>query len=120
MSHEVSGKLYKILAPQSGVGKNGNWVKREFVIETQEQFPKKICFSAWNDKADLLNQMSEGEMVKVSFNLESREYNSKWYTDARAWKLEKESGAQPDFGTPPPPEEPPIYGSAGDDGDLPF
>ncbi len=118
MNLEISGKLYKIMPAQSGTGSKGNWVKREFVIETQEQYPKKICFSAWNDKAELLNQLKEGDQVKVSFNLESREYMSKWYTDARAWRLEKESGEMHSEQLPPP--EMPPYLENDAEGDLPF
>lgn len=85
---ELSGKIIQILPIQSGTGKNGNWQKQDFVIETQEQYPKKICFSAWADKAELVKTATIGSMVKVAFNAESREFNGKWYTDLRIWKLE--------------------------------
>jgi hypothetical protein len=93
MALEITGKLYKILAEQTGAGKNGSWVKQEFVIETAEQYPKKICCSAWGDKVDTLKGFQPGDQMKVSFNLESREYNERWYTDIRAWKIEKLSGS---------------------------
>jgi hypothetical protein len=93
MALEITGKLYKILAEQTGSGKNGNWVKQEFVIETTEQYPKKICCSAWGDKVGSLKSLQPGDMLKVSFNLESREYNERWYTDIRAWKIETISGS---------------------------
>jgi|SRR6185437_8829765 len=88
MALEITGRIVKILPAQTGAGKNGNWVKQEFVIETSEQYPKKICCSAWGDKADALKSYTTGDVVKVSFNLESREYNERWYTDIRAWKIE--------------------------------
>lgn len=90
---EISGKLIQILPIQSGTGKNGNWQKQDFVIETQDQYPKKVCFSAWADKADAVKAVSIGSNVKVAFNAESREFNGKWYTDLRIWKLETESGS---------------------------
>lgn len=121
MTLEISGKIIKILAEQTGTGKFGQWNKQEFVIETDDQYPKKICFSAWGDKADALKNVFQGDMVKVSFNPESREFNERWYTELRAWKIEKEnseagSNALPDE-LPPfseddiPPEE---------ENDLPF
>lgn len=94
MSLEINGKVFKILQEQSGEGKNGRWVKQDFVIETDDQFPKKVCFSSWGDKVAEVKKMAEGDTLTVSFNVESREYNGRWYTDLRAWKIAK-SGGQP-------------------------
>ena len=88
---EVIGKLFKILTEQRGENARGVWVKQEFVIETEDQFPRKVCFSMWGeDKCAGLKQLSLGDKVIVSFNAESREYNERWYTDLRCWKLEKQ------------------------------
>jgi len=84
---EVSGKIAQLLALQQGTGKNGVWKKQEFIVETSGEYPKKICFSLWGDKIDQ-SPLKEGTPVKVSFDIESREYNGKWYTDAKAWKVE--------------------------------
>jgi len=92
MALELTGKLIKVLNPQSGQGKNGTWQKQEFVIETADQYPKKICVTAWSDKVDDLKKYTLGDNLKVSVNLESREYNEKWYTEARAWRIEADNG----------------------------
>ena len=90
MALELSGKLSQFLPEVSGTGKNGTtWTKRDFIIETTDNFPKKICLSAWGDKTAELTGVGVGEMIKVSFDVQSREYNGKWYTDLRAWKIEK-------------------------------
>ena len=90
MALELSGKLSQFLPEVSGTGKNGTtWTKRDFVIETADNFPKKICLSAWGDKTTELTGLGIGEMIKVSFDVQSREFNGKWYTDLRAWKIEK-------------------------------
>ena len=91
MALELSGKLLSILPEQTGTGKNGQWTKQDFVIETQEQYPRKVCFSAWGDKAALLKSLTPGALVNVAFNAESREFNEKWYTDLRAWKIDSAS-----------------------------
>jgi hypothetical protein len=91
MSLEINGKVFAILTEQSGQGKNGAWVKQDFVIETEEQFPKKACFSAWGDKASDVKNLRIGDAVSISFNIESREFNNKWYTDLRVWKIVKAS-----------------------------
>ncbi|NJK97679.1 MAG: DUF3127 domain-containing protein [Bacteroidales bacterium] len=93
---ELSGKLIQILPLQSGNGKNGTWQKQDFVIETQDQYPKKVCFSAWADKADQVKTLTPGTPVKVAFNAESREFNGKWYTDLRIWKLETDGNNRAD------------------------
>lgn len=121
MSLEITGKLVKLLPEQSGQGRNGRWVKQEFVVETQEQYPKKVCFSAWNDKIDALKSLTPGELLTVSFNAESREYNERWYTDLRAWKItagNSTSGSQTNQTPPPPTEIPPELEN--DDTGLPF
>lgn len=123
MSLKVKGTIQQILKAESGVSRAGNeWKKQEFVIETSEQFPKKICFTLFNDKFSLLENISEGDEVEVSFNLESREYNSKWFHNINAWKIEKtvddgfSQDSPPEFrmeDIPPEPADP-------DDNGLPF
>lgn len=90
---QVAGKLIKILPVQTGTGKNGTWVKQEFIIETQEQYPKKICLVAWGQVASNMDQYMIGELLKVSYNLESKEYNNRWFTEVRAWKVEREGSS---------------------------
>jgi hypothetical protein len=112
---EVKGKVIQLLPMQSGMGKKGPWKKQEFIIETQAQFPKKICLSAWGDKVDQF-KLSVGDMVTVGVDLESREYNGRWYTEARAWKLEK--SGQPS--APLADEEPFFSQDTSSADDMPF
>jgi hypothetical protein len=96
---DISGKVSRIMPLVSGQGRNGEWRKQEFVIEIEAgSFPKKVCLSLWGDKIDQA-QLREGAAVKVFFDLESREYNGRWYTEARAWRVE------PDLGAPSAPAE---------------
>lgn len=92
MALELTGKLVKTLPEVTGQGKNGAWNKQEFVIETIDQFPKKVCLSAWGDKANDLKQFAPGDTLKVTFNVESREWNDRWFTEARAWRIELVEG----------------------------
>ena len=116
MSVELKGRLLEKLAPVSGDGRNGRWEKQEFIIETDDQYPKKICISLWNDKLPMLENIVDGDRIKVSVNIESREYNSRWYTDIRAWRIERDS----DEGSIPPSEELPPLEIENEEGDLPF
>jgi hypothetical protein len=87
---EIKGKINQILKPATGLSKAGNeWKKQEFVIETSEdQYPKQICFTLFNDKLNLLDGLKPGIEVNVSFSVESREFNGKWYHNINAWKVE--------------------------------
>ena len=111
---ELKGKVIQLLPLQSGMGKKGQWKKQEFIVETQTQYPKKVCLSVWGDKVDQYN-ISVGDLVNVAVDLESREYNGKWYTEARAWKVDKSSA-----GAPSPDQEPPFPESPASEDDLPF
>jgi len=122
MSLIVKGKMLKILDLESGTSRQGNsWKKQEFVLETQDQFPKKICFTLFNDKISLLGGFSGGEDLEVSFDIESREFNGKWYHNINAWKIEK-TGQKTAPEIPPPftsgDVPPEIYRE--DQDDLPF
>jgi hypothetical protein len=88
---DITGQLIKILPETTGQGAKGPWIKQEFVIETKEQYPKKACFSVWGDKVEILRKFSMNDMVKVSFNIESREHQTtgRWYTELRAWRIDR-------------------------------
>lgn len=88
---EIEGTLIQKLAVQSGKSARGDWAKQDFVIEYQEgNFPTKACFNVWGaDKVKELEQFQIGDKIKLSFNVSSREYNGKWYTDLKAWRISK-------------------------------
>jgi hypothetical protein len=88
MALDITGKILQIMPTTTGTSKAGkDWVKQEFVIETQETYPKKVCISVMGDKTQELKKYVPGNEVKVSLNLESREYNGKWYTNVNAWRI---------------------------------
>jgi hypothetical protein len=121
---EIDGKIIEILPVQSGEGRNGTWKKQDFIIETQGQYPKKVCISLWGDKIDN-SVLQPGAEIKASINIESREFNGRWYTDVKAWKLEAlsaQNNTTPSPGDfpPPPPEEDASFGASSPSDDLPF
>ncbi|MBQ0070090.1 MAG: DUF3127 domain-containing protein [Bacteroidales bacterium] len=86
---EIKGKIIYKLPLQSGVSKAGNnWSKQEYVLETMENFPKKVHFDFFGDR---INQypLEVGQVVNLSFDIESREYNGRWFTSIRGWKAEQ-------------------------------
>jgi len=127
MSLEIEGHVVKILQEVTGQGQNGTWIKQEFVIETTGDYPKKVHFSTWGDKAREVKNLIEGEKVKISFEPSSREFNERWYTELRAWRIQKDqTGVVPASQQPiqQPPTAPPVVNeppkTEPGDGDLPF
>lgn len=85
---EIKGKIIQALPEVSGTSKAGNpWKKREYVLETHDTYPKKVFFNFFGNSADQY-PLNVGDEVTVSYDIESREYNGRWYTDIRAWKAE--------------------------------
>ena len=75
---------------QQGTSRNGNnWMKQEYVLETNEAYPKKVHFDFFGERANQYN-FEVGDVILLSFDIESREYNGRWYTDIRGWKADKE------------------------------
>ena len=89
---EITGKIVSFLEVQKGEGKNGEWQKQEFVIETLDaKFPKKVCLNVWGvEKVENLTKYNKvGDNVKCSIEIDSREFNGKYYTNVGAWRVEK-------------------------------
>ena len=84
---QLTAKLTQLLPIQTGTGKNGEWKKQDIIVETDGQYPKKVCISIWGDKINE-GQFQIGNLLQIDFDIESREYNNKWYTDIKAWKIE--------------------------------
>ena len=129
---EVVGKIILKLPLQSGVSQAGNhWKKQEYVLETEDSYPKKVHFDFFGDKADQF-PLNVGDRVRLSFDIESREYNGRWYTSIRGWKAEAAAAAAAaevpqqgpavaaaaPAGAPVPP--PPAFNTPEASDDLPF
>lgn len=109
---EITGKIILALPEQSGISKSGNsWKKKEYVLETQETYPRKVFFDFFGDKADKF-PLQVGQTIRLSFDIESREYNGRWFTSIRGWQAEQindaattpqQSAPAVNIGTVPPP-----------------
>lgn len=83
---QIDAKVIEILPLQTGESKNGPWKKQDIIVQTNGQYPKKICIGLWNDKIDY-TFLQVGNELQIDFDIESRPYNGKWYTEAKAWKV---------------------------------
>ena len=90
MAFELSGKIIAVLDQKSGISKIGtSWSVQQYVIETHEQYPKKMCFDVFGeDKISQFN-IQIGDELKLFFDVDAREYNGRWYNSFKAWKIEK-------------------------------
>ena len=124
---EFEGIVYKKLPVTKGVSARGEWQRQDVVFEIPSEFSRKVCVTFFNKPTDA-ESLKEGETYIVSVNIESREYNGKWYTDVRAWRVQPkqvaatpESAAMPDM---PPFGDEPAYAAAAQPmaevDDLPF
>ncbi len=115
---QLTAKLIQLLPLQTGTGKNGQWKKQDIIVETDGQYPKKVCISIWGDK---INEavLKTGTTLKIDFDVESREYNGRWYTDVKAWKVEA-AGSGPIDQAPADDFHDTSFTSSDDDNDLPF
>lgn len=124
---ELTGKVIAVLDTQIGTSSRGNlWEKKEFVIETHEQYPKRACFTLFN-KVEICPNV--GEVVTVSFDMDAHEYNGRWFNQVNAWKVDREQAgqsaqanvAQQAGQTPfPPAQAATLTQARHDDDDIPF
>ena len=95
---QLTAKLIQLLPLQIGTGKNGEWKKQDIIVETPGNYPKKVCISIWGDRINP-DQLKPGNELKIDFDIESREFNNRWYTDVKAWKIEVAGQSQePPYG----------------------
>ena len=123
---ELSGKVIAVLEPRGGVSKTGNaWKVQEYVIETHDQYPRKMCFDVFGEEKINQFNIQLGEELTVHFDIDARDWQGRWFNSIRAWKVDRntmQEGAAPqDFVPPFPPAGAPADFSAGDEkDDLPF
>lgn len=107
---EIIGKAIATLPVKSGVSQRTGeqWQSREYVIETQEQYPKKMCFEVFGtDKLQEFN-IRNNDLIRVHFDISAREYNGRWYNSIRAWKVEHVNQENYSAPTPAQPAQPAV------------
>ena len=113
---EFTGLLIQKLPVQSGTSQKGEWKSQDIIIETVETYPKKIAINFYGDKINEIEKLNINDDVTVTANVESREYNGKWYTKVSAWKVVVNKKADPQ----PEPEYQSAFVDEPPTDDLPF
>ncbi|MDR4930003.1 DUF3127 domain-containing protein [Segatella bryantii] len=84
---ELQGKVIAVLPERSGVSARGEWKSQSFVIETHEQYPKKLVFDVFGAERLAQFNIQSGEEISVSFDIDAHEYNGRWFNNVRAWNV---------------------------------
>ena len=86
---EITGKIIAVLPPKQGVSQStGNaWMCQDYVLETQEMYPKKVCFNVFGAEKIQEMNIQPGEMLTVSLEINANEYQGKWYNQVKGWKV---------------------------------
>lgn len=113
---EFTGLLIQKLPVQSGTSQKGDWQSQDIIIETVETYPKKIALNFYGDKIKEIDGLNIHDSITVTGNVESREYNGKWYTKVSAWKIVVNKKADPQ----PEQEDYPNEFDDGSDDNMPF
>ena len=91
---EITGKIIAVLPTKSGTSARGTqWSSQTAVIETHEQYPKRVAFDVLGDRIAEFN-LQVGEEVTVSFDINAREFNGKWFNSVNAWQVVRQCGHQ--------------------------
>lgn len=117
MDLQITGEVTRILPEESGTGRNGPWRKQGFILKTPGDYPREVCVIQWGENIDKF-AVRAGETLTAYIDVQSREYNGRWYTDVKAWKVERPDGAAPPRAEAPPLDEPPP--GFDEDDPLPF
>ena len=88
---EIQGKVIAVLPERSGVSARGEWKSQTYVIETQEQYPKKMAFDVFGADRIANFGIQLGEVIDVSFDIDAHEYQGRWFNSIRAWNVTKVS-----------------------------
>jgi len=122
---ELEGTVHRVLPVVKGQSARGEWQKQEIVIEQPGDYNRKVCLSFWGERVLDVAKLREGDKVTASVNIESREYNGRWFTEIRVWRLQQQQETPADAGVPPM-DMPPIgmgdfdSSPADETDDLPF
>ncbi len=92
MDLKITGEVTSVLEEETGKGRNGTWRKQSFILKTPGDYPKEVCVIQWGDSIDKF-PVKSGETITAHIDIQSREYNGRWYTDVKAWKIEGTGGA---------------------------
>ncbi len=92
---DITGKVIAVLPTRTGTSAKGTqWSTQTFVLETQEQYPKKIAVDVMNENISRFN-VQTGELLTASIDIDAHEYNGRWFNNVKAWNVSRNGAQQP-------------------------
>ncbi len=85
----IQGKIIYVLPERGGTSQRTGteWKLAQYVLETFEQFPKKICFEVFGvDRIQQFN-IQAGQSLSIDIDIDAHEYQGRWYNTIRAWRV---------------------------------
>ena len=127
---QTKGTFKQTAGYQEGTSAKGAWKKCVAVFEIANgQFTENVAFTCFGNMADNAASLKAGNRYVIDFDIKSREYNGKWYTDVNAWRF-AEDDEQPVQQPAPAPKRkavqttigivPPSFTDDDPTADLPF
>lgn len=130
---ELLGRIIAVLPERSGTSARGEWKAQSFVIETHDQYPRKMVFDVFGAERLQRFNIKSGDEVKVFFDIDAHEYQGRWFNNISAFDVQRldaaaaqaagqAAAADPQTtqaaSAPFPPAQPDAAGESTDD--LPF
>lgn len=106
---EFEGTVYRIMPVTKGTSARGDWQRQDVIFDYSDggNFTRKMCVTFFN-RPDDVAKLREGSRYQVSVNIDAREYNGRWFTDIRAWRLQPVEEAAAPAVAPAMPDLPPL------------
>ena len=110
---EITGKIIAVLEPRKGTSSRtgSEWICGQYVLETMDQYPRKLFFEVFG--ADRMQQFNIqlGEVMTVSFDIDAREYQGRWFNGVRAFRVDRNVQTAPMAAAPVAPDTTPFGGA---------
>ena len=102
---EIVGKIIQVLEPRRGTSSRtgSEWICGQYVLETEDQYPKKVFFEVFGDDRIKQFNIQMGERLEVSIDIDAREYNGRWFNSVRAFRVNRNIQPAPGVGVAPAP-----------------
>lgn len=86
---EITGKIIHVLPERSGTSARGEWKAQSFVIETRDQYPRKMVFDVFGAERLQRFNIKSGDEVTVFFDIDAHEYQGRWFNNIRAFDVQR-------------------------------
>jgi hypothetical protein len=88
---KISGRIIAVMQMKTGTSQKGTWASQEYVLETHDLYPQKVCFEVFGTEKIQQFNIQMNDEVDIMYNFDAREFKGRWYNTIRAWSVFKRS-----------------------------